>query len=252
MLVVKQCGLKSGTRWRSAAAVSNVVDDRERMQWLRPAFRGRPRAFELSFAEWSEIMNIRKISEWAVIAIVAVIVTLIATNQVLTTTVKRDKQGIDIEYKVNAAADKLEITLPATDNCNGGAKTGCFKIKKNKKGWIKFVFNGDAEQWVLNQFTLCPTDTKIGDACPRPLTIDEQLEFFVMDDPQGTMILPVPASGQVGLAPLPAGSKTFYLFDQNTIEQMYFYNIRVCTVPDPNIPQKCLTLDPPIENKGLN
>jgi hypothetical protein len=177
-------------------------------------------------------MNIRQISTVVIGAMVGVIGTLIAINVLKPTTVIRDKQVIDIEYEVNAAADKL----------------GCFRIKKNNKGWIRFVFNGDAEQWVLNQFTLCPGDTKIVDACLRDLTLDEQMEFAVMNDPQGTNKLQPPPSGQVKLTGLVAGSKEFYLFDQNTIEQTYFYNIKVCQQAAPTI---CLTLDPPVENKGL-
>lgn len=197
-------------------------------------------------------MNIRKISEWAVIAIVTVIVTLIATNQVLTTTVKRDKKAIAIEYEVNDDATQLVITAPLTDNCSGGNKTGCFKIEKSKTGMVSFVFNDAKDEWILKQFTLCAGNTKITDACSSDLTLDERLEFFVMDDATGTTTLLTPASGEVELSLLPVGLKTFYLLDQNTIDQEYFYNIEVCPKAAPDDADKCLTLDPPIENKGLN
>jgi len=186
-----------------------------------------------------------------VIVIVAVIGTLIAVNVLNLATVSRVKKNVTIEYEVNAAADKLEITAPATNDCSGPPKKGCFKIDKNNKGDIKFVFNDANDEWILKQFTICAGDTKITDVCSSELTLDQRLEFFVMDDATGSTILLTPASGKVDMTKLPVGLKTFYLLDQNTIDQKYFYNIKVCPKADPDEDDKCLTLDPPIENKGL-
>jgi hypothetical protein len=206
------------------------------------------KAFILTTEEWNKIMNIRQIS-LLVVVIIAVIGTLIAVNVLNLPTVFKDKQKFTIDYKVSATGDKLEITTPENVNCSGGPKKGCVKIDKGKKGEITFVFKDPANQWVLNQLRLCPGDTKIAGACS--LSTKEQGEFSVMNEPRSAIKLPPSPSGEVDLKLLPPGSKTFYLDDENSFAQTYFYNISVCTVSVGNEPQKCLTLDPPIENKGL-
>lgn len=170
----------------------------------------------------------------------------------------REKEGITIEFKVNDDENKLEVTSPDFDNCNNGSKTGCFRIKKLKSGLITFSFTDDSNQWSLQQLTVCRGETPITDSCADDLTLDERLEFFVMNDDMGTNTLFTPATGEVDLTQLqlPAGSNTFYLFDQNTIKRTYYYNIKVCRVDAGENTgggvKNCLTfIDPPIENKGL-
>lgn len=177
----------------------------------------------------------------------------------LDSTKPREKKDFVIAFEVNDTEDKLVVTSPATDNCkNNGSKTGCFKIKKLKTGLITFNFTDDEDKWELRQFTVCSGDTEITDSCNSDLTLDERLEFFVMDDDTGTTTLFTPASGEVDLTQLnlAAGSNTFYLFDQNTINQTYYYNIKVCRTDEEkdksDTDKDCLTfIDPPIENKGL-
>ena len=73
-----------------------------------------------------------------------------------------------------------------------------------------------------------------------------------MNNPQGDEILRTPKSGQVDLTQLADDDnlRTFYLFDQNTIKRDYFYNIQVCKLEYESEKKTCLTLDPPIENRG--
>ena len=70
-----------------------------------------------------------------------------------------------------------------------------------------------------------------------------------MNNAQGDEILLTPKSGEVDLTQLKDDSlRTFFLFDQNTIKRDYFYNIQVCK-PESET-ETCLTLDPPVENRG--
>ena len=104
---------------------------------------------------------------------------------------------------------------------------------------------------MLNQFTICPGLDKITNSCPVNLDRNERLEFFIMNNAQGDKILLTPKSGQVDLTLLGDDSlRTFFLFDQNTIRREYFYNIQVCKTEYESESETCLTLDPPVENRG--
>jgi hypothetical protein len=162
----------------------------------------------------------------------------------------REKENIQITFKVSDSGDKLEVTSPDDQDCKKNDKRkGCFKIKKQSTGLITFNFTDDDDTWFLRQFTICSGEADVTDSCSSDLTLEERLEFFVMDDKAGTTILFTPASGQVDLTLLPDGTNTFYLFDQNSIERTYYYNIIVCKNEDP---QECEWFaDPQVENKGL-
>ena len=171
----------------------------------------------------------------------------------------RENKDFTIAFQVSGNEDKLEVTSPNLDNCkNKGSKTGCFRIKKLKTGLITFKFTDEDNKWALQQFTVCRGETPVTDSCTNDLTLDERLEFIVMNDATGSKTLFTPASGEVDLTQLqlPAGSSTFYLFDQNTIKQTYYYNIKACRIDEEKNAgedvKQCLTfIDPPVENKGL-
>jgi hypothetical protein len=193
-------------------------------------------------------MNTKRLLSVTGVAIASIAGTLLVNQAIFAPgwAMARTKNNLDIQYQVNSGETELEITAPLSNNCtNNSGKKGCFKIKKNKTGLIKFTFTAD-DEWYLTQFTVCKGNTKITDACGANLNLDERLEFFVMDDAAGSNIFVTPASGQVDLTQLGADARVFYLLDQNTIKQEYFYNIQACKSPS-----ECLTFDPPVENKGL-
>lgn len=191
-------------------------------------------------------MSTKMVTPFAGGAIVSILGTLLVMYLTPGASMARDKKDIEIVYEVDAGQTMLVVTAPVDDNCtNSGKKTGCFKIKKNKTGLIKYTFSAN-DGWYLKQFTICSGDSKITTACDNDLTLAERLEFFVMDDAKGSNVQIIPESGEVDLVQFLAGSKTFYLLDQNTINRTYFYNIQAC-----NDDVGCLTLDPPVENKGL-
>jgi hypothetical protein len=232
------------------------------MQWLYPPLGGH-QAFVITLEVRERIMNARQVTLLLIVAVLSATVTFIfvkdsagkkdsgngLTPPIILKDTKKPKERdvLTINYGVNAEGNQLEITANDSEKCDGSTKNGCFKIKKSKAGLIKFVFT-NADTWELTQFTICQGTTPIEDTCKVDLTLDEQLEFFVMDDSSGTTILLTPKSGQVDLTQIQDGDNagTFYLFDQNTIDREYYYNIRAC----PADGGTCVYLDPPIENKG--
>jgi len=207
-----------------------------------------------------EMMERRQAIAFGGGAVIAVAATLVVSGLLSLAaydpTIPRPKEAIPtIGFEVNMDEEQLVISPTFQGNCNQHPDTpnnpknkGCFRIKKNSIGLIKFEFTA-SDDWVLKQFTICRGDSKIKTSCDDALTIFERLEFFVMNDDKGTTVLLTPGSGVVDLNQLPDGDalRTFYLFDQNTIKGDYFYNIEACNTTI----NKCWTLDPPVENKGL-
>ena len=187
------------------------------------------------------------------VAVLSVIATYFVISKGLIgttdTSKAKTKQDIVVRYRVDNTGNGLTIqSNNGGGACNGRRPQGCLEVDQGEAGLIEFEFmtqNG----WTLEQFTICAGSAPIQDACIPPgqdLTIDEQLEFFVMDDSVGTNILVTPPNGQVNLTLLGPDIRTFYLFDQNTINQEYYYNIKAC----PTAGGACRYLDPPIENRG--
>lgn len=262
MLTLKQLGLKLGRATCSSHITLRfwLVTRKGCSGFTR--LSGGHQAFRITAQARERVMNAKTVTTILVVAILSATVTYIvvkspggdATAPTPTEDTKKpkDKDSITINYAVNTAGDGLEITANNSEKCDGSTKPGCLKVKKSKTGLIEFVF-ADADDWNLTQFTICAGSTPIEESCAADLTLDEQLEFFVMDDSTGTTILLTPDNGQVKLTQLQTGAKfdTFYLFDQNTIHQKYYYNIKAC--PDGNddgSDDGCVYLDPPLENKG--
>lgn len=183
-------------------------------------------------------------------------ISVIATKTVLTTGIfsaanpnaPRPKKDIVIEFKLNDTSTALVATSKSHPSCKtGGEKGGCFKVKNKKVGVVKFEFTAPPA-WELTKFMVCQRTTEITttDPCNVPLTLDERLEFSVMESKSGGKILVTPESGVVDIAQLPAGAalREFYLFDQNTIKLKYVYSIEACNG------SICVRLDPPVENTG--
>lgn len=203
-------------------------------------------------------MSIKQIALLVVVALVAAFITylLIARGffSLSDTTVAKSSSTPTITYIIKG--DKLEIdeitngTDPYFKKCKNNTKKNCIKIKKGFSGLIEYTFKNQDEDWFLDQFTICRGLDKITNKCDKDLTRNERLEFFVMNNKQGDKILLTPASGQVDLTQLADDDnpRTFYLFDQNTIRRDYFYNIQVCKYESEK--KTCLTLDPPVENRG--
>jgi len=176
------------------------------------------------------------------------------------------KKQVVIKFKVGTNSEgnpALVVTKQDFNHCTNHPEyqdKGCFRLEKDTSGLIKFRLKKDDfdDGWTLRQFTICrdPNETdeapgKIETSCNgSSLSIEERLEFFIMDDKRGTTVLPTPESGVVDLSTgLGNNLQEFYVVDQNTIEQVYFYNIQACKTgsPDP-----CVYLDPPVENTGRN
>lgn len=203
-------------------------------------------------------MNIRQIALVVVVALVAAIITFLLISKgfisLSDTTVAKPESTPEITFKINSAGDELEITSftngtdPNLKNCRNTTKKNCIKVKRGYAGLVAYTFDNQDDDWVLTQFTICRGLDKITIKCSADLDRNERLEFFIMNNAQGDKTLLTPKSGEVDLTQLAEDEslRTFFLFDQNTIKRDYFYNIEVCNYQTEN----CLTLDPPVENKG--
>ncbi len=206
-------------------------------------------------------MNIRRIVFLVGVVIAAAGITFLLASKGLIslsdTTIAKLTIAPEVTFKINTAGDELVITSitdgtdPNLKKCKNTNKKNCIKVKRGFAGLVKFTFDNQDDDWVLNQFTICPGLDKITNSCPVNLDRNERLEFFIMNNEQGDKILLTPKSGQVDLTLLGDDSlRSFFLFDQNTIRRDYFYNIQVCKTESESESEPCLTLDPPVENRG--
>ena len=180
------------------------------------------------------------------VAVISILATMYIVGSVSPPSGPKTSDEHVVEFHVENIANpsKLEITTAAASSC---AKKGCFKIKKKNVGEIKFIFTAPDNDWQLTEFNICRNTAKSGSDCD--LTLWERLEFFASNDASGSSLYVTNGKGSIDISSLPAGSTTFYLFDQNSIKQDYFYHIKAC---NPNNVPECITTDPAIENKGRN
>ena len=208
-------------------------------------------------------MNIRQIALLVVVALVSAIITFLLISKgfisLSDTTVAKPSSTPEVTFKINSAGDELEITSitngtdPNLKKCRNTTKKNCIKVKRGYAGLVAYTFDNQDDDWVLTQFTICRGLDKITTKCSADLDRNERLEFFIMNNAQGDEILLTPKSGEVDLTQLKDDSlRTFFLFDQNTIKRDYFYNIQVCKpeTETESETETCLTLDPPVENRG--
>jgi hypothetical protein len=146
-----------------------------------------------------------------------------------------------VDFEVAIGLDKLEITAPVS----GCTKKGCFEIKNKHSGEITFNFTAPDDDWQLTELKICKGTDKINLDCN--LSLWERLEFFASNDDLGTELFVTNIGGGIDLTGLPTGAATFYLFDQNSIKEDYFYRIKAC---NPGNTPICIYTDPPIINKG--
>jgi hypothetical protein len=204
-------------------------------------------------------MNIKQISLLVFVALVSAAIAFLLVSKgfisLSDTTVAKSTIAPEITFKING--DELEITSitggtdPDLKKCRNTKKKNCIKVKRGFAGLVAYTFDNDDDDWVLKQFTICRGLDKITTTCTADLDRNERLEFFIMNNAQGDEILLTPKSGEVDLTQLKDDSlRTFFLFDQNTIKRDYFYNIQVCKPETESETETCLTLDPPVENRG--
>jgi|GEM_PF-2329649 len=155
----------------------------------------------------------------------------------------------DMTFDVAASLDKLEFT--SEKRCkkivkknNQPGERGCFKVKKNQRGGIIYKFAGESG-WVLESFQICKGIAKNKNCSPANLPSGE---FMIAANSFATTLYAPDDDGSINLTGLPVntdGSVDFYLFDENSTEEDYFYSIEACheTLP-------CIWTDPPIINRG--
>ncbi len=204
-------------------------------------------------------MNIKQIALLVFVALVSAAITFFLASEgffsLSDTTVAKLTSTPEVKLIIDSAG-KLKIddivggTDPDLKKCRNTRKRNCIRVKRGYAGLIAYTLdeNDHKNGWVLKQFTICGGLDKIEIKCSADLDRNERLEFFIMNNAQGDITLLTPKSGEVDLSQLKDDDSvtTFFLFDQNTIRRDYFYNIQACNVNT----KACLTLDPPVENRG--
>lgn len=156
----------------------------------------------------------------------------------------------DMEFKV---ADNLqELVFTSEPRCKKRMKKkgkpgirGCFKVDKKQRGVIHYKFTGKTG-WSLQEFKICKGFSKNRVCSPADLPVQE---FRIAASKKATQMFGPNDDGSIDLSQLPAssnGSVDFYLFDENTVKQDYYYSISAC----PTTTGTCIWTDPPIVNRG--
>lgn len=148
----------------------------------------------------------------------------------------------DHTIDLNVGDDELYTRTKPRGNCK---KDGCFEVDLNWSASIRFRLKANA-RWELTEMNICEGEVKTA-VCQ--LESWQTKEFVAYGRSLGAEITP----DENGLIKLVSASSkpvtSFYLFDFNFNEYDYHYSITACPV-DSDDESECVTLDPPIINKG--
>ena len=155
-------------------------------------------------------------------------------------------QKSTIKLHVIGNPKELIVKTPGSSNCKAASPAnGCVAVGKRDTALITFELKTSPD-WNFSEFKICRGSAKDSQDCN--LEKWEKAEFFAADAKAFKLIFPND-SGIIDLKQLSNDLTKFYLFDFNSVEQDFFYTIKVCNA-DSTIP--CITTDPTIENKGRN
>ncbi len=147
-----------------------------------------------------------------------------------------------IDLKVGG--NQLYTDTKPKGNCK---KDGCFEVDSNWSASIRFRLKANKD-WKLTEMKICGGEVKTG-VCQ--LESWQTKEFVAYIKTRGSEISP-DENGVIKLEDLSADPVTqFYLFDFNLNKSDYHYSITACPVGS-RAPGDCISLDPPIVNKGKN
>lgn len=126
-------------------------------------------------------------------------------------------------------------------------QNGCMVFFETESGVVTFDMSGNHEDFHITELKLCKGITP-----PEPLSADCTLgdnadDFYVVKS-EGGLQIPHKNTGKIEWS-YDDAIKTFVLHDQNTLTQKYYYMVTACDGADPAT-RKCVTADPPLDNKG--
>jgi len=146
---------------------------------------------------------------------------------------------------VNESETELVIDSNNGKKCSKSGKKGCINAAKGTIAVIDFHLirsNG----WHITEMKICLGEDKPTPANPCALKKADIAQFsagargvFYRLDPAG--------NGEIKLTGLSTGLSKFNLLDSNSFPEDYFYTITACKDAQSDV---CVSLDPPIENKG--
>lgn len=195
------------------------------------------------------------------------IILLVLSVTIVTACVQKDlvrhsksmakKHSINLLVSGNGGGADLSVSTGAMNACGRGAPNGCMVFERDEKGKISFSMSGNDAGFHITQLKICK-----GAAAPSPkdkdcnLSIPNALDFYV-EPSSGWPRVPVSGTGKIEWS-YAQGVKTFIIFNQNRLEQQYYYSVIACDGPklDPDDPTSvepnCIDTDPAMDNKGIH
>jgi len=165
------------------------------------------------------------------------------TNRIVAKSVDSLKKPT-IKLHVVGNPKELIVRTPGNLYCkSASAANGCISVGRRDIALINFELK-TSPGWYFTEFKICRGNTKATEVCD--LEKWEKAEFFAADGTASSLLFP-DDSGIIDLTQLSNELTEFYLFDFNSVEQDFFYTIKVC---NPGASPTCITTDPPIVNKG--
>ena len=167
-----------------------------------------------------------------------------------------------INLLVTGNGSDLVVSTGPMAACNrphAPGPNGCMVFEHNEKGEIPFHMNGGSgtQKFYITQLKICK-----GATAPSPkdkdciLSVSNALEFYV-EAPNGGARVPDKDTGKVEW-PYAQNVEEFTVFNENRLEQSYYYLVIACDGPKRNpdditsVDPSCIDTDPPMDNKGLN
>ena len=164
--------------------------------------------------------------------------------------------SIDLLVTGNGSGADLKVNTGRMNACAHGAPNGCMVFERGEKGKISFSMSGNDAGFHITQLKICKGATA---SSPKDkdcnLSIPNALDFYV-EPSSGWPRVPVSGTGKIEWS-YAQGVKTFIIFNQNRLEQQYYYSVIACDGPEPDpddtasVKPKCIDTDPPMDNKGI-
>ena len=138
-------------------------------------------------------------------------------------------------------AGNARINTPGNSNCTrtNPIPQGCLRYLLDEFGEVKFQLNGPTA-WAFESMQICKLDGNIQDC---ELDLWDRIQFAIKNEAGDILLIP-DEQGKVDLTVF-ADDDEYFLVNQNTVLQDYYYSVDVC-----NNGGVCITVDPPIENGG--
>jgi len=150
-----------------------------------------------------------------------------------------------IRLAVNESETELVIVSNNGKKCSKSGKKGCINAVENTIAVVDFHLIS-SNGWHITEMNICLGEDKPTLADPCTLKKADIAQFSA--GARGAFYRLYPdGNGKIDLTGLSTGLSKFNLLDSNSFPEDYFYTITACKDAQSDV---CVSLDPPIENKG--